>query len=161
VTTSPAYFELNFRPNVILVSVVRRFVTEFYRRFFDPDSTSRVALATHELLENAVKYAKDGETTIRIQVGTSTPTTVEIVLRNRARDENIAQIRELLAGLARAATPHDFYQALLVEKAKVKDGSGLGIARVVAEGEMAVRYEVVDGDIVVISATTTVGPQGR
>jgi len=37
----------------------------------------------------------------------------------------------------------------------------LGIARVVAEGEMAVRYEVVDGDIVVISATTTVGPQGR
>lgn len=64
-----AYFELDFKPNVQLVSVVRRCVTELYQRFLDdPDGTSRVALATHELLENAVEYSRDGETTIRIEV---------------------------------------------------------------------------------------------
>jgi anti-sigma regulatory factor (Ser/Thr protein kinase) len=76
-----ASFELNFRPNVALVSVVRRFVTEFYQRFLsDADGTSRVALATHELLENAVRYSKDGETTIRIEVEHSSPKLVRIVL---------------------------------------------------------------------------------
>src|SRR5580658_9449719 len=97
-TDPVAYFELNFKPNVALVSVVRRFVTEFYQRFLsDPDGTSRVALATHELLENAVKYSKDGETTIRIDVDTNqTPKQVRIKLRNRAAPEHIAAIRELL-----------------------------------------------------------------
>src|SRR5947209_8429255 len=79
----PAYFELNFRPNVALVSVVRRFVNEFYQRFLsDPDATSRLALATHELLENAVKYSKDGETTIRIELEHSTPKVVRLELKN-------------------------------------------------------------------------------
>src|SRR5678809_476618 len=102
-----AYFELNFKPNVALVSVVRRFVTEFYQRFLsDPDGTSRVALATHELLENAVKYSKDGETTIRIEVENPDPKTqpkqVRIVVRNRADEANIVAIREILDGVAKA-----------------------------------------------------------
>ena len=110
-----AYFELNFKPNVALVSVVRRFVTEFYQRFLsDPDGTSRVALATHELLENAVKYSKDGETTIRIDVDTnSSPKTVRIKLRNRAEAKHIAEIRELLDGIAASTDAFAFYQALI------------------------------------------------
>src|SRR5687767_3093390 len=115
-----AYFELNFRPNVALVSVVRRFVTEFYQRFLsDPDGTSRVALATHELLENAVKYSKDGETTIRIDVDhKANPKTVCIMLRNRAAEANIAAIREILDGLAKAEDSFAYYQALIAKKAK-------------------------------------------
>src|SRR5689334_16055612 len=120
-----AYFELNFRPNVALVSVVRRFVSEFYQRFLsDPDGTSRVALATHELLENAVKYSKDGETTIRIDVDQhADPKTVRIVLRNRAEPANIAAIRTILDGVAAAPDSFGYYQALLVQKAKTKTGS--------------------------------------
>ena len=156
-----AYFELNFRPNVALVSVVRRFVTEFYQRFLsDPDGTSRVALATHELLENAVSYSKDGETTIRIEVDhLKTPKVVKIRLRNRAEPENIVAIREILDGVAKAPDATAFYQQLIVRKSKHKQGSGLGLARICAEGEMVLTYEV-DGDIATIEATTSIG-EGR
>lgn len=153
-----AYFELNFAPNVQLVSVVRRFVTEFYQRFLsDPDGTSRVALATHELLENAVKYSKDGQTTIRIEVEQTKPKTVRIVLRNRAEPANIAAIREVLDGISQAEDAFAFYQKLIAAKAKSKEGSGLGLARICAEGEMKVTYQVFDNDTTEIQATTSVG----
>jgi anti-sigma regulatory factor (Ser/Thr protein kinase) len=152
-----AYFELNFKPNVALVSVVRRFVSEFYQRFLsDPDGTSRVALATHELLENAVKYSIDGETTIRIEVEQSKPKQVRIMLRNRAAPNDIAAIREILDGVAQAEDAGVFYQQLIAAKAKRKERSGLGLARICAEGEMKVTYTV-DGDHTCIAAVTAVG----
>jgi anti-sigma regulatory factor (Ser/Thr protein kinase) len=153
-----AYFELNFAPNVQLVSVVRRFVTEFYQRFLsDPDGTSRVALATHELLENAVKYSKDGQTMIRIEVDHTKPKIVRIVLRNRAEPANIAAIHEVLDGISKAEDSFSFYQKLIAAKAKSKEGSGLGLARICAEGEMTVTCRVFGDDTTEIQATTSVG----
>jgi two-component system phosphate regulon sensor histidine kinase PhoR len=109
------------------------------------------------LLENAVKYSKDGETTIRIEVEPTTPKIVKIVLRNRAEPANIAAIREVLDGVAKAEDSFDFYQKLLVSIAKNKVGSGLGLARICAEGEMKVTYQVLEDDVTVIEATTSVG----
>lgn len=159
VQANNAYVELNFRPNVQLVSVVRRFVSEFYQRTLsDPDGTSRVALATHELLENAVKYSKDGETTIRIEVMAETdPREISIVLRNRAEAAHIGAIREIVDGVASAPDAFAFYQQLIARKARSKDGSGLGLARICAEGEMKVVLRVLDGDVVELQATTHVG----
>lgn len=154
-----AYFELNFKPNVQLVSVVRRFVTEFYQRFLnDADGTSRVALATHELLENAVKYSRDGETTIRIEVMQhETPRRVRIQLRNRSEIHHIAAIRQIVDGVNQAPDATDFYHKLIASKAKDRTGSGLGLARICAEAEMKIHYDV-QGDMVVIEASTVMAP---
>ncbi|MFN0252570.1 MAG: ATP-binding protein [Kofleriaceae bacterium] len=154
-----AHVELNFRPNVQLVSVVRRFVSEFYQRTLgDPDGSSRVALATHELLENAVKYSKDGETTIRIEVASNNkePRVVTIMLRNRAEESHIAAIREIVDGVAAAKDAFAYYQQLLLAKAKRREGSGLGLARICAEGEMKIAFRVDGEDTVELLATTHV-----
>jgi len=151
------YFELTFRPNVELISVVRRFVSAFYEHILsDRDATSRIALATHELLENATKYSTDGETAIRIEVTTSCES-IRIRIWNRATGDHIAVLRERFAEMMQFTDPFVYYQKLMERTAKRKEGSGLGLARLRAEAEMDLTCEI-DNDRVCIVADTTVQP---
>src|SRR5262245_42086658 len=133
-----AYLELKFRPNVELISAVRRFVSECYDEVLaDSDAVARVALATHELLENGVKYSIDGQTTLRLQVSNAADTrTVTIKVWNRASAEHIASLRELFAAMAQATDPFAYYQGVMRKNMKRTDGSGLGLARIWCEAEM-------------------------
>jgi hypothetical protein len=157
VSLDRAYVELRFRPNVRLVTVVRRFVSEFYQRtLIDPDGCSRVAMATHELLENAVKYSTDGETLIRIEMADAVTRTVSITLRNRATPAHVAALREIVDGMAAAPDAFEYYQQVIADRVRRKEGSGLGLVRICAEGEMTVRLAVAN-DAVELVATTQVG----
>jgi hypothetical protein len=147
--------ELRFRPNVHLVSVVRRFVTAFYEKVVDDvEVLDRVALATHELLENAVKYAMGPETTVRIEVDlVQEPPAVCVRTWNRTspehRDVLALRFKRLLAAQDVAA----LYQELMVEASTRTTGSGLGIARIRAEADMNLACEI-EGDQVCIIART-------
>src|SRR6188474_1597550 len=92
------FCELSFEKRPELVSIVRRFVSDFYdRTLADPDATSRVALATHELLENAVKYSRDGRAKVRIEVsGRGERVRVRIRTRNRANPADAEHIRRTI-----------------------------------------------------------------
>lgn len=152
------YFELTFRPNVELISVVRRFVSSFYEHILsDRDATSRIALATHELLENATKYSTDGETTIRIEV-TATCAAIRIRIWNRTAREHLGVLRACFAEMLQFSDPFVYYQRLMERSAKRKEGSGLGLARLRAEADMELSCEI-DDDRVCIVADTYVQPK--
>jgi anti-sigma regulatory factor (Ser/Thr protein kinase) len=158
-------FELTFRPRVELIPIVRRFVSSLYGRVLgDPDASSRVALATHELLDNANRYSADGVTTLRIEVSPEvgeavpsplSPADVRIRIWNRTERAHVESLRERFAEMDRFPDPFAYYLHRMAESARRKDGgSGLGLARLKAEAEMRLSFEL-EGDRVCIVADTS------
>ncbi len=149
------YFHLTFRPNVSLVSTVRRFIGEFYRRILvDQELAPRLALATHELLENAVAYAIDGETEVEIElVGDQ----LTVKTWNRTLPERVAIVRSMIDAMNAESDADAHYQKLLIRTSKEPVGSGLGLARVRAECDMRVRYEIQDDRVCILATTNVTG----
>lgn len=145
-------FTLSFRPNTALVSSVRRFVADIWESWLTPELTSQVALASHELLENAVQYSSDGETEVHIEIELAgNGQTVCIRTRNAASPENLDVLRAAFAELEAATDPDAYYQAMMRRTAKRTDGSGLGLARIRAETGLSMSLDI-DDDQVSISA---------
>lgn len=147
------YFHLVFRPNIKLVSTVRRFTGEFYRRVLvDQELASRLALATHEMLENAVTYANDEETAIRIEVEGDL---LSVRTWNRAAPERLSALKSSIDDVMAAPDPDHYYQEQMLIAAKRNNGSGLGLARIRNEAEMNLSYEL-DNDRVCIRAVAKI-----
>lgn len=151
-------FELVFRPSVTLISVVRRFVQNFYEDLLDGEVSSQLALATHELLENAVKYSVDGEAHLSIAVvDHDGRREVSIGTKNRASAAHIDTLQSLFAELNAAPDPFAFYQKLMMRTARDPNRSGLGIARIAAEADMALTHQL-HGDELHVFGRCTIAP---
>src|SRR5262245_50129027 len=105
-------FDLAFSPSIELVSVVRRFVSSFFDRVLgDNDLVSRLARATHELLENAVKYGTEGGT--RLYIGLEDEQMVTIRLENRAKPEDIVRLVRTLEEMSASNDANAYYQEVM------------------------------------------------
>jgi two-component sensor histidine kinase len=137
---------------VDLITLVRRFVADFYLKVMnDEDAASRLALATHELLENAAKYSIDGAAALYVEVDTRSGR-VDVRTTNRASPTQLALLRKCFDEIAAAPDAAERYAQTLRRTALLATGSGgLGLARIWAESEMTMRL-VVDGDKVQIHA---------
>lgn len=145
-------FELHFRPSIELISVIRRFVAEFYREILrEPDAANRLALTTHELLENAAKYSTDGAAALYVEVDRGQQN-VLVRTTNRATAEQIEKLRHWFGEIAAAPSADALYASVIRTTAKKTSGSGgIGLARIWAESQMTLDL-LVEGDSVAIQA---------
>lgn len=155
---SPATFATSFPPEAQLVAAVRRFVSDFYARVLrDAESSSQVALATHEMLENAVRYCSRGDVTIRVSVSPfRSRYLVRVRTRNAASPRDIAEIRRILQELDHTSTSRAYFERRMRETIRETDGSGLGLARICAEAAMELKCTT-SGDEVELAAQTVLG----
>ena len=149
------YFHLVFRPNIRLASTVRRFTNELYQRVLaNQELAARVALATHEVLENAIAYAADDEAEIVIDFDGDV---VNVRTWNRAAPERIDAIKNGIDEVMTAPDPDAYYQQQMLVTANRTDGSGLGLARIRNEAEMNLSYEIDQDRVCIRAATRIVG----
>jgi two-component sensor histidine kinase len=147
-----ARLEIEFAPQLGLVTQVRQFVSTFYLQCLgDPEASSRIAVAAHELLENAVKYASHRLARIRIVVerGEDGARTVTIETQNHATPDNLRAASEALDELATSTDAMTCYLKLLDRSAKRAVGSGLGLGRVRAEADMTLSYQIQHDELTV------------
>jgi hypothetical protein len=156
------FVDLSFAPSITLVSLVRQFASDFYtEQLGEGDTVSRLALTTHEILENAVKYSIDGMTRIRIEyLPDEGSGKVRIQTWNRPQPEHLALLRQNMDELTNAADPMAHYLELIRRTSTRAEGSGLGLGRIRAEAEMSVRYAI-DGEWLQVVAEAPVAPPAR
>jgi hypothetical protein len=145
-------FELFFRPCTELISIVRCFVGEFCAKAVtDPDASHRLALTTHELLENASKYSADGEASLFLEFDPGAGS-VSVCTANTATAARIAMLQQTFAEITGASDAGALYAEAMRRTAVKKTGSGgLGLARIWAESDMQLRLSV-EGDRVEVHA---------
>ena len=149
-------FELTFAPTMVLITLVRQFIADFYDKVLDQATTEMVAVATHELLENALKYSIEDGATLSIEVEPTAPADrVIIQIRNRSDEDHIRPLQALLNRMNEQPDPMAHYVSLMRETSKRKDGSGLGLARLRAEAGMDLALKL-DGTEVCITAQCNV-----
>jgi two-component sensor histidine kinase len=135
-----------------MVSIVRRFVEESFEKLVgDPEAVFRVSLAVHELLENAAKYAVGDKTGLSVHFE-SNGSAARIRLTNQTTPEHIARLRSCIEEIQASSEPFALYQTLMRRTFGIQDESGLGLARIRAEGELDLSLEI-EGCMVTITAS--------
>jgi anti-sigma regulatory factor (Ser/Thr protein kinase) len=147
--------EFSFKPKAELVSVVRRFLKDFFGRVLNnPEAVSRMTLAAHELLENAVKYAESGETSIHVRIGTEGESTrISIRTRNCTSGNNLRVVCDTIDELKSAADPLHHYLSVMQRTCDCVGTSGLGLARIRAETDMEIDWSIQGNQLIVTVET--------
>lgn len=152
------YLEIAFQPTVTTINEARRLVLSLFGPLLgSEDLAGRAALATHELLENALKYSSDGSTVIRVELSHASRTsTLTVETRNLVSDVRRAGLDEAFAEMRTFASAHGYYQHTMRRTRSLRDRSGLGLARIWAEGEMTLTHEYANGNEARIKAALAV-----
>jgi two-component sensor histidine kinase len=157
-------FELTFEPVPGLIGPTRRFVQDSIQPLVrDPDDVSRIAMAAHELMENAVQYGTGRVTRLGVAISTGDEQHAgEVTMRliNEAAPAHIERLRAGVAALGEPSTALEHYRFLMMRQWDVnQESSGMGLARIVVESEMKLAVEV-DGPRVILSASGRLGGEG-
>lgn len=148
-------------PSARIVGAVSKLVSEFCRCLVeDTDVAARFHMAAQELAENLAKYSSGPNVSISAELlGTGTSAVLRLLARNRSTPDQLREVEQRLRALTAAEDPVEFYDQLIRETAPLEEGSGLGLARIRAEGGLNVDYAI-DGDELTIAVHASIVPQG-
>jgi hypothetical protein len=131
--SEPILLFLRMCPVWVFVDEVRQFVASFCASAgVDPERESQLALATHELMQNAVANSTSHCIELRLAIDAARDT-VEVSLTNTCSPDAPAALRARLAAL-QAEEPLTSY--LRVMGADPEAPGGLGLARVRYEAQL-------------------------
>jgi hypothetical protein len=154
-------FGLKIQPHPRMVSIVRRFVEESFEKLVgdDPQAIFQVSLAVHELLENAAKYSSSEEAELQVQFSIKEKL-ARIELTNLSTPQHIARLKACVEEIQKSSHPFELYQTMMRKTHGTKNESGLGLARIRAEGELDLSIEI-SGQAVTIIASSPLKTEGR
>lgn len=135
---------LSFGPNTALVSAIARLVSDFCDAGLrDLDITSRFHMAAHELAENLAKYSTAPRASIEVELEeTESGHLLSVRTRNEASPEQLCEVEKRLRELKAAADPSEYYDRMIERTAPLEGVSGLGLARIRAEGGLDFDYTI-------------------
>jgi len=142
------YVELQFGPRWTYISCVRKFVAGFFMiGLADKERAEQISLAASELLENAVKYASEEETSLKISISKSAGE-VDLCVSNAVEPHQLNVFRREFA-LATAGDPETTYLTRMKDAAKTEGMTRLGLVRIRYEAGANLRLETTNGRVAV------------
>ncbi|WP_437933282.1 hypothetical protein [Sorangium sp. So ce341] len=144
---------VTFFPNERLATAVLRLVSSFCGQVLDDANvSSRFYMAAHELAENITKYSTGPRVSLELALEEDDRSHVmKIRARNEASPESLREVERRLMALKTASDPVKHYDDLITETAMIDGISGLGLARVRAEGGLDMDYTIEGNELTIIA----------
>jgi hypothetical protein len=147
-TLSSDYVEMRFGPRWTYISCVRKFVASFFMiGLSDKERAEQISMAASELLENAVKYASEDDSYLKISIAKQL-NEVDVCVKNKAEPHHINTLRRELA-MIQAGQPEQVYLKKMQEAAMTEGQSRLGLIRILYEAGAKLRLEVKDDEVAI------------
>jgi hypothetical protein len=141
------FISLAFFPSEFLVSAISQLVGDFCQiGLRDLDLSSRFHMAAHELAENITKYSTRARVTLEMELAeTGGVHTLSVKTKNHTSPDRLLEVERRLQELKTTKDPVALYDRMIEETAPLEGVSGLGLARIRAEGGLDFDY-FIDGD---------------
>ena len=134
-TPRPIYLMLRMKPPWVFVDEIRRFVESFCSCACPGETReAQVALAVHELMQNAIPHAGGESVDLTLQVDPAADR-IEIAVSNPATEEQFADFKGRLDRINLEPDPLQSYLRAMSE-APMNQRGGLGLARVRFEAQL-------------------------
>jgi anti-sigma regulatory factor (Ser/Thr protein kinase) len=148
---APIRLFIRMNPPWVFIDEIRRFVESFCScASLGPDREAQIALAVHELMQNAVPHARGADVELDLEVD---PKAGKITARvtNDCPDEECRALQERVAAMYREPDALRDYLRTMKEQPSTARG-GLGLARVRFEAQMDIQVRRTTADRVTVEA---------
>jgi hypothetical protein len=108
-------------------------------------------MAAHELAENITKYSTGSRVSLEVELSeTAGAHMLSVKTRNQTSPERLVEVEKRLSELKSTLDPVELYDRMIEATASLEGVSGLGLARIRAEGGLDFDYEINGNELTLI-----------